>query len=60
MNKACKICKKITTKKKCPDCGSTELVKDWKGIIYVFDPENSVIAEKMNIKLPGEYALKLR
>jgi DNA-directed RNA polymerase subunit E" len=60
MEKACKTCKRIVTKRKCPVCGSTDLVKDWKGIIYIFDPDRSEIAKKMNIKMPGQYALKLR
>ena len=58
--KACKNCKLLTTKKKCPSCGSDDLVGNWKGLVIIFDPENSKIAKKMEITTPGEYALKLR
>lgn len=60
MKRACRVCKKLTSEKKCPVCGSTEFESNWKGLVIVFDPDNSEIAKKIGVKLPGEYALKLR
>ena len=34
--------------------------KNWSGFLIVVDPENSQIAEELNISLPGEYALRVR
>ena len=55
--KACKVCSFITEGKKCPICGSDELSAKWKGVVYIFDPERSETAKKLNITKPGKYAL---
>lgn len=58
--RACKICKAIvTTGTKCPKCGSEELREGFKGKVFVIDPEQSEIAQKLNIKGKGEYAIRL-
>jgi DNA-directed RNA polymerase subunit E" len=44
----------------CVICGTTNLTIDWAGYLIIIDPEHSEIAKKMNIKLPGRYALKVR
>jgi len=44
----------------CTVCGSGNLSTDWAGYLVIIDPERSEIAKKMNIKLPGKYALKVR
>ena len=41
---ACKKCRALTAGKMCPVCKSTELSKDWSGIMLIFDPEKSKIA----------------
>ena len=59
--KACKICNKIyETGDKCPACGSKENTETVKGRIYVFDPEKSEIAKKLEIKGKGNFAIKTR
>jgi len=30
------------------------------GYVVIIDPKESIIAEKLEIKLPGKYALKVR
>ncbi len=55
--KACKVCSFITEEKKCPSCGSEELSVKWKGVVYIFSPEKSETAKKLNITKPGKYAL---
>jgi len=59
--KACKICNKIyETGEKCPRCGAKESTETIKGRIYVFNPEKSEIAKKINIKDKGNFAIKTR
>ncbi|HDQ59926.1 MAG TPA: DNA-directed RNA polymerase, subunit E'' [Candidatus Woesearchaeota archaeon] len=60
VDKACKKCKRVTGGKKCPICGGQELTPHWRGLVVIVNPEKSEIAKKLNIELPGEYALKVR
>jgi len=55
---ACKNCHFITEKDGCPN-GSIPTSKRWRGYVVIRDPENSQIAQKMNIKKAGKYALKV-
>ncbi len=57
--RACKRCKYISFEKTCPYCG-TETTSDWTGLIVVVDPEDSELAQELNINSPGRYALKVR
>lgn len=58
--KACKNCHFITTEQMCPNCKTSALSSDYSGLVIIFDPENSQIAEKLKIKNKGKYALKVR
>ena len=59
--KACKICNTIYHEgNKCPTCGAKEFTDAFKGRIYVTNPEKSEIAQKLNIKEKGEFAIKTR
>jgi DNA-directed RNA polymerase subunit E" len=44
----------------CVVCGTTNLSDDWAGYLVIIDPEHSDVAKKMNIRLQGRYALKVR
>ena len=57
--KACKKCQRLTTEDTCPYC-QAPTSQYWSGYLGIVDPEKSEIAKRMNIKLPGEYALKVR
>jgi DNA-directed RNA polymerase subunit E" len=57
--KACKECHLLTNRDICPFC-SLPTSEYWQGYLIVIDPEKSRIAKKMNIKMPGKYALKVR
>ena len=60
-SRACKICNKIYDEgTKCPKCGSKEFTEAFKGRIVVIDNEKSEIAEKLNIKDNGNFAIKTR
>ena len=56
--RACKTCHLLTPKDVCPNC-SIPTSKRWRGYVIIRDPSSSQIAEKMNIKKPGKYALKV-
>lgn len=56
---ACKKCRALTTGKMCPVCKSTELSKDWSGILLLLNPEKSKIADTLEISVPHKYALKV-
>jgi len=58
MKKACKKCKAFVKESICPHCGSNQFNENWKGRVMVFKPEESIIAQKLSIKKPGEYAIK--
>jgi len=58
--KACKICNKIYDGEKCPNCESKEHTENFKGRIVVSNPEKSEIAQKLNIKSKGNFAIKTR
>jgi DNA-directed RNA polymerase subunit E" len=56
----CRECHRVVEGESCAICGTTNLSSDWAGYLVIIDPEHSEIAQKMNIKLPGRYALKVR
>ncbi len=59
--KACKLCNTIVEEgDKCPKCGSKELTEGFKGRIVVLDSEKSEIAQKLNLKEKGNFAIKTR
>jgi len=57
--RACRKCHILTDKTTCPYCGETT-TEHWQGYLVVIDAENSQIAKKMGLKMPGKYALKVR
>ncbi len=58
--KACRNCHLITHKDYCPKCKTHTLSDDYSGIIIVLDPEKSQLAKRLNIDVPGKYALRVR
>ncbi|MEM3594039.1 MAG: transcription elongation factor subunit Spt4 [Candidatus Jordarchaeaceae archaeon] len=58
--KACTSCHTITLGNICPKCKTPTLSDDFSGLVIIFDPENSAIAQAMKIKEKGRYALKVR
>ena len=59
-SKACKICRSIYEGTKCPNCDSKESNENFKGRTIILDAEKSEIAQKLNIKNKGEFAIKTR
>ncbi len=58
--RACRHCKNINKDTVCPVCKNTEFSDDYSGLLVVVDPENSILAEKLDTKEQGNYALKIR
>jgi DNA-directed RNA polymerase subunit E" len=58
--RACRHCKNINAETVCPVCKNTEFSDDYSGLLVVVDPENSILAEKLDTKEEGNYALKIR
>jgi len=58
--KVCRQCKIFVEKDVCPLCHNADFVDSWKGRIFILDPAKSQIAEKLEIKAKGEYAIKTR
>ncbi|MCX6691617.1 MAG: DNA-directed RNA polymerase, subunit E'' [Methanoregula sp.] len=58
--KVCRDCHRVVDGENCAVCGTTNLSDDWAGYLVIIDPEHSEVAKKMNIRLQGRYALKVR
>jgi len=58
--KSCKRCKMLVEGSTCPACGSDSFSTSWQGRIFIHDAQHSLIAEKVNLKTKGEYAIKVR
>jgi DNA-directed RNA polymerase subunit E" len=56
--RARKTCHLLTEKDVCPLC-SIPTSKRWRGYVIIRNPKTSQVAQKMNIKKPGKYALKV-
>lgn len=58
--KVCRTCRMLVEGSACPLHPGASLGDGWKGRIYVADPERSFVAEKVGLKVKGEYALKVQ
>ena len=58
--KVCKRCKIFVEGNECPICKSNQFSNNWQGRLYIVDPVKSMIAQKIEIKAKGEYAIKVR
>lgn len=58
--KACKKCKIFVEGNVCPICKGTNFTNNWQGRIYIRNVEGSIVAEKVNAKEKGEYAIKTK
>ena len=58
--KVCKSCKIFVEGNVCPLCKGNQFSINWQGRLHVLDANKSTIAEKVEIKAKGEYAIKAR
>jgi len=57
--KACNMCRAIYDSNECPVCKSNQSTTNWKGRLFITNPEKSEIAKKLGMKKSHEYAIKL-
>jgi DNA-directed RNA polymerase subunit E" len=57
---ACKRCKMLAEGNTCPICKSDSMTSSWQGRLFISDVNRSMVAEKVGIKIKGEYAIKVR
>jgi DNA-directed RNA polymerase subunit E" len=58
--KACRKCKLIVQGEKCPVCNSSSFTTNIKGRVYITDPLKSKVAQILDVKVKGEYAIRVR
>lgn len=58
--KVCKKCKLFVEGETCPSCKGNIFSSSWQGRFYINDVKNSLIAEKIGVKVKGEYAIKVK
>ncbi len=59
--KVCKNCNRIVEDSdECPVCRNNDLSTSWSGLVVIYDPDDSEIAEKMGIETPGKYAIRAK
>ncbi len=58
--KVCKKCRIFVKGDSCPICRNNQFTTNWQGRINIVDADKSMIAEKVGIKVKGEYVIKVR
>lgn len=58
--KVCKKCKLFVEGSECPICKGNQFSTSWQGRVNILDADKSIIADKIEIKIKGEYAIKVR
>jgi DNA-directed RNA polymerase subunit E" len=59
--KACKDCNRLVEDEtECPVCKGNDLSENWSGLVVIYDPEESDIADKLDITTPGRYAIRVK
>ena len=59
--KACRDCNRLVEDEtECPVCKSNDLSESWSGLVVIYDPEESEIADKLDITTPGRYAIRAK
>ena len=57
--KVCKNCLIFVDGNTCPICKGNQFTDSWKGKLYVFNAEKSMVAKKSGIKQKGEYTIRI-
>ena len=58
--KVCRSCKIFVEGKECPLCKGTQFTTTWRGRLNILDANKSDIAKKVEIKVKGEYGIRVR
>jgi DNA-directed RNA polymerase subunit E" len=43
----------------CPHHPAARVSTDWQGFVIIMQPDRSEIAKRLNVTVPGQYALKV-
>ncbi|MCS7094525.1 MAG: transcription elongation factor Spt4 [Thaumarchaeota archaeon] len=57
--RACRVCRAITSEEKCWNCGSADLSTSYSGLVVMLVPEESELAKSLGITKPGRYAVRV-
>lgn len=58
--RACTNCKRLMDSgSECEICKNDELTRNWRGMVVIYDPEDSRIAEELGVSTPGKYAVQV-
>lgn len=60
---ACTTCRRLIRddeQNACPNCGATGFSDDYSGLVVIINPEESDVAERMDIESAGPFTLKVR
>ncbi|MFB6204056.1 MAG: transcription elongation factor subunit Spt4 [Candidatus Nanohaloarchaea archaeon] len=61
VERACKNCHRLVEDEtECPVCKNNDLSESYSGLVVIYDPDDSEIAEKLNIQTPGRYAIRVK
>jgi len=60
VTRACKTCRRLAKGNMCPICKTSELTRNWKGILIVMDSTNSEVAKEAGITSPGKFAIRVK
>ncbi len=62
MSKACRVCHLIAEKtaNMCQNCKTQDLSSEYTGEIFILNPEDSEVSQRMKINKKGHYALRVR
>ncbi|MDY6773885.1 MAG: transcription elongation factor subunit Spt4 [Candidatus Nanohaloarchaea archaeon] len=59
-DRACTNCKRIVESgSECDICKNDELTSNWRGLVVIYDPEDSEIAEELGVTTTGKYAVQV-
>ena len=58
--KVCKKCKIFVEGNECPVCKTNQFSTNWQGRLFIIDANKSSIAKRIDAKVKGEYAIKVR
>jgi DNA-directed RNA polymerase subunit E" len=58
--KACTSCKMFVEEDTCPNCKGNQFSTNWQGHMFIGNASKSLIAQKLNVSMAGEYAIKVK
>jgi DNA-directed RNA polymerase subunit E" len=60
VERACKVCRRLVKGNVCPVDKSSDLTRNWRGVVIVMNPEASSIAKEAGLTSPGRFAIKVK